>query len=193
MPKHRPGTSALAAAPGRTEGGAGVFRIIVVVALKFLLPVFYLKFPFAAGWGNFVLDAADGDILIPAGLPDATYQLIDKAADWVAYLFMFIWGWKREIRREIAATFALRTVGQALFFATRNELALFFFPNLLEPLFLIYVTMARLRGWDRVQGLYTAHIRPIWVGILLYKFQDEWITHVVNVDRSELIRRLLGM
>ena len=166
--------------------------IVIIIALKFILPVLYLQFPFAAGWGNFILDTVDGDILIPAGLADPTYQLIDKAADWIAYLFMFIWGWKKPIRREIAATFALRTVGQLLFFITQNEIVFFYFPNLLEPLFLIYVTIARFKGKDRVYDIYRKYIWPIWIFILLYKFQDEYITHVSNTDRSELIRRLFG-
>jgi len=89
----------------------GLAIIILVVALKFVLPFLYLFFPFAAGWGNFVLDSVDGDLLIPAGLDGNIYQNLDKAADWVAYLFMFIWAWRKPIRREITIVFALRTVG----------------------------------------------------------------------------------
>lgn len=164
--------------------------IVLIIGLKFLLPVLYLWFPFAAGWGNWILDSVDGDLLIPAGLDPGLYQNLDKAADWIGYLFIFIWGWKQPIRREITATFALRTVGQALFFATHNELMLFYFPNLLEPLFLVYVTVARFRGRDRVQAIYRARFRWIWLGILLYKFQDEWFTHVANVDRTEFVKAL---
>ena len=32
----------------------------------------------------------------------------------------------------------------------------------------------------------------IWVFVVAYKLQDEFITHVANVDRSELIGRLFG-
>lgn len=46
--------------------------IIIVVALKFLLPVLYLRAPFLAGWANFLLDSIDGDILVPAGLAEPT-------------------------------------------------------------------------------------------------------------------------
>ncbi len=169
-----------------------LWLIVPVLALKFLLPVLYLWFPFAAGWGNWILDSVDGDLLMPAGLDFALYQNLDKAADWVGYLFIFIWGWKRPIRREITATFALRTVGQVLFFATHNELMLFYFPNLLEPLFLVYVTIARFRGQDRVQAIYRARLLWIWLGILVYKFQDEWFTHVANVDRTEYIKALFS-
>jgi hypothetical protein len=166
--------------------------IVLIVGLKFLLPVLYLWFPFAAGWGNWILDSVDGDLLIPAGLDAGLYQNLDKAADWVGYLFIFLWGWKQPIRREITATFALRTVGQALFFATQNELMLFYFPNLLEPLFLVYVTIARFRGHDRGHAIYRARLRWIWLGILLYKFQDEWFTHVANVDRTEFVKALFS-
>lgn len=165
--------------------------IIPILALKFALPVLYLRFPFAAGWANWLLDSVDGDLLMPAGLDFGLYQHIDKAADWTAYLFIFIWAWRRPIRREISATFALRTIGQALFFATDNEMMLFWFPNLEEPLFLVYVTIARFRGWDRAQAIYRARIVWIWLGILAYKFQDEWFTHVANVDRTEFLRGLL--
>ncbi|MDO9693779.1 MAG: hypothetical protein Q7W56_03555 [Candidatus Latescibacteria bacterium] len=165
--------------------------IVVVIALKFLLPVLFLRFPFAAGWANWLLDSVDGDLLIPAGLDEVLYQNLDKSADWVGYLFIFIWGWRQPIRREIAATFALRTVGQALFFVTQDEFMFFCFPNLLEPLFLVYATIARFRGWDRVQAIYRARLVWIWLGILVYKFQDEWFTHVANVDRTEFVKGLL--
>jgi hypothetical protein len=166
--------------------------IILVVALKFGLPVLYLWFPFAAGWGNWVLDSVDGDLLIPAGLANATYQNLDKAADWVGYLFIFIWGLRKPIRREITATFLLRTVGQVLFFTTHREIVFFWFPNLLEPLFLVYVTMARFRGQEMAQAIYRRRLVWIWLGILVYKFQDEWFTHVANVDRSDYLKSLLG-
>jgi hypothetical protein len=162
----------------------------LVIALKFILPVFYLRYPFAAGWANFLLDSVDGDLLVPGGVPEAAYQQMDKLADYVAYVFMLIWGWRTPIRRAVVATFLLRTVGQALFFATGNELALFFFPNLLEPLFLVYVTLARFKGVAAGDAAYARHRVLIWALICIYKFQDEWLTHVANVDRTSLVRSL---
>ena len=164
--------------------------IVLIVALKFLLPLFFFVAPFPAGWANFFLDSVDGALLIPAGLADSTYQNVDKAADWFTYLCIFVWGWKRPIRREIAVTFALRTVGQTLFFLTQREIVFFWFPNLLEPLFLVWISLARLKGADAVAGIYRRRWRWIWLGILLYKFQDEWFTHVANVDRTEFFRSI---
>ena len=37
--------------------------------------VFY---PFIGAWLNFILDTIDGDILIPLGLTDPIYQLVDR-------------------------------------------------------------------------------------------------------------------
>jgi len=166
--------------------------IVVVVALKFLLPVLIFRFPFAAGWANFFLDSIDGDILVPAGLPEPTYQVVDKVADWVTYLCIVLWGWKREIRTEVVVVFLLRTIGQVLFLLSGNELILFVFPNLLEPLFLVYVTIARIKGWDNVYTIYRRYAAPIWAAILVYKFQDEYVTHVANVDRTTLMKSLLN-
>ena len=106
--------------------------IVFIVILRFALPVMIPWFPFLAGWGNFILDSIDGDFLVPLGLEDANYQLIDKIADYVTYIFILIWSWKRVIRKEILVTFLIRTIGQFAFFFTRDEMMLFYFPNLLE-------------------------------------------------------------
>lgn len=167
----------------------GNFLIFIIIAAKFLLPVLFIWFPFLAGWANFVLDTIDGDILIPLGLEDYNYQTIDKLADYFTYVFMLIVGWRWQIHKEIKITFAIRTVGQLLFFLTRDELMFFFFPNLLEPLFLIYATLLFFKK-KNAHKIYKKYFKSIWAFILVYKFQDELITHVVNVDRSELIKSI---
>ncbi len=117
-----------------------VIIIGVIVVAKFAIPVLIVRFPFAAGWANFVLDTVDGDLLIPLGLEDGPYQLIDKAADWCTYVGMVFVAREWTIKRTIVALFVFRTVGQLLFFITGEEI-IFFFPNFLEPLFLIYATI----------------------------------------------------
>jgi hypothetical protein len=163
----------------------------VIIALKYLLPILLIPFPFAAGWANFVLDSVDGDILIPAGVQDRTYQLIDKSADWVTYVFMVIAGRRWPIRRWLAGLFVLRSIGQALFFVTADERVFFLFPNFLEPLFLAYATVRAFKRGD-APDFYWRHRLAIWVVVVLYKLQDEWITHIANVDRSELLRGLFS-
>ena len=163
----------------------------MVVAAKYLLPLLLIPFPFLAGWANFVLDSADGELLIPLGLSDPVYQQIDKSADYVTYAFMVVAAWRWPLRRVIVALFALRTVGQALFFITSNEIVFFLFPNFLEPLFLVYATILFFKH-SEAPAFFARHAVVIWVLVVAYKLQDEFITHVANVDRSELIARLFG-
>lgn len=164
--------------------------IAVIVGLKYLVPVLLLRFPFQAGWANFVLDSVDGDLLLPLGLADPTYQRIDKLADWVTYVFMVAAARRWPIWRWVLACFALRTVGQALFFVTGDERVFFLFPNFLEPLFLIYATLLFFKK-DEAHAVYARHRLAIWIFIVLYKLQDEWVTHIGNIDRSDWLRGLL--
>lgn len=164
-----------------------------IIALKFAVPIAIVFVPFAGGWANFVLDTIDGDLLIPLGLDDATYQPIDKIADWFTYVGMAVaaWRFRWPIRKWVYALFAMRTAGQLTFFITGDERVFFYFPNLLEPLFLVYATIVAFKK-DLAPEVYRAHRWPIWIGVVVYKMQDEWITHIGNFDRSEWIRGLFG-
>jgi hypothetical protein len=159
--------------------------IAIVIAAKFILPFFMLKWPFWASVANFILDTSDGDILMPAGLSDATYQPIDKIADYVTYIVMIIAARKWEIRKTIWGLFALRTVGQALFFITGSEVVFFYFPNFLEPLFIVYAFLL-LKYKNNAFAEYKKHGFPIWLGIVLYKMWNEWNTHIANIDLSTI-------
>lgn len=168
------------------------------VAAKFLLPVATIWFPFAAGWTNFVLDSVDGDILVPAGYGDSLvaddnelYQLTDKAADYVTYICMVIAAWKWPVRKLIIALFAFRTIGQVLYFATRNELMFVYFPNFLEPFFLVCATVLRFNRTDP-WGHISRHKWLYGVLVFVYKMQDEVSTHLINFDRSDWLRGLFG-
>ena len=165
--------------------------IAVVVALKYLLPALLVPFPFFAGVANFVLDSVDGDILIPLGLSDPVYQQIDKSADYVTYVCMVVAAWRWPLRRVVIALFAFRSVGQALFFITGDEIVFFLFPNFLEPLFLAYAGILLFKRAE-APAFFARHAVVIWVLVIVYKLQDEYVTHVGNVDRTELIGRLFG-
>lgn len=162
-----------------------IILIGLVIAAKFILPLFMLKWPFLAASLNFILDTVDGDILMPLGLADSTYQPIDKIADYVTYILMAVVAWKWDIRKTILALFAFRTVGQILFFATGSEVVFFYFPNFLEPLFIVYAFLL-LRYKNRAFEKYKKNGFPIWLGIILYKMWNEWNTHIANIDLSQI-------
>jgi len=186
----------------QASGPRETVAIALIIAAKFGLPLLILRFPFAAGWANFFLDSFDGDLLIPLGLPNEVYQPVDKITDWVTYIVIVVYVfWKAwPIRRLMLALFLYRSVGQISFLVTGNELLLAFFPNFLEPLFLVTVTILtfervvrRFPDWeDRGFAILFRHKWLIGGTIVIYKLIDEYITHVGNIDRSELLQRLLG-
>ena len=116
--------------------------------------------------------------------------MIDKIADYSTYVFIVIWSWKKVIKKEIIVTFIIRSIGQFSFFFTRDEMMLFYFPNLVEPLFLVFATVEFFKGKEFAAKWYKRNIVWIWLCILAYKFQDEWFTHVTNVDRTEFFKNI---
>lgn len=176
--------------------------IVLIIVAKFALPVLIIRFPFAAGWANFFLDGFDGDLLIPLGLPDDIYQPVDKLSDWVTYVAIVIVGYRNAwpTKQLMLGLFLFRSVGQVGFLLTGNELLLAAFPNFLEPLFLVTVSIL---AWERVvrrlpdwqeRGFAILHRHRWLIGtlIVIYKLQDEYFTHVANVDRSEFFQQLFG-
>ena len=119
------------------------------------------------------------------------YQNLDKVADYTTYVFMVVAAWRWPVRKWIVGLFVLRTVGQTAFFITQDELMLLLFPNLLEPLFLVCATLLAFKRAAASDHL-TRHRYVYSAAVFVYKMQDEVLTHLVDFDRSDAIRRLFG-
>ena len=160
-------------------------------SLKFITPSLMLRFPCFGAWGNWVLDSVDGDILLELGLSDQTYQTIDKAADYFSYVIMLVVGLRWRIKRLLILLFIYRSIGQGLFFVTRNEIVFLYFPNFLEPLVLAYTLLLfRHKGLETQAYIsYRKHLGIIWAVIAIYKVWNEWYLHSANIDLSS---RLFG-
>ena len=192
------------AGPTVAEGTTSLemVAIALIVAAKFALPILIVRYPFVAGWANFVLDSVDGDLLIPLGLLNEVYQPVDKVTDWVTYVAIVVVAYRDvwPIRRLMLGLFVFRSVGQVGFLLTGNELLLALFPNFLEPLFLVTATILafervvrRAPDWrDRSFAVLNRYRWLLGGLIVIYKLQDEYFTHVANVDRSDFLRDLLG-
>jgi len=172
-----------------------IIGIAFIIFLKFAIPTAILFFPFIAGWANFILDTIDGDMLIPLGLADLAYQLIDKVADWTTYIGMVLaaWRFRWSIKKWIYGLFIFRSIGQTAFLMTGDEKWLFIFPNFLEPLFLVYATIFFFNKASEPMAyeFYLKHKQAVWIFVIIYKIQDEYLTHIANVDRSDLIKNLV--
>ena len=103
-------------------------------------------------------------------------------------------------KRLMLGLFLFRSVGQVGFLVTGNELLLAFFPNFLEPLFLVTVTILAFErvirhypDWqERGFAILYRYRWLIGTVIVIYKLQDEWVTHVGNIDRTEFLEQLFG-
>ena len=166
---------------------------IFVIALKFLVPALIPKFPFLGMWGNYILDAADGDILQALGVNEFSYQSIDKFADLFSYIFMVIAAWRWQIRKTAVVLFIYRVIGQVAFFATRNELYFFYFQNFLEPLLLVYTFLIFKKGSEKkAYKVYRKHLLVVWFIVIAYKLWNEWYLHYANIDLSTIFLGING-
>ena len=144
-----------------------------------------MPFPFVAGWANFFLDAFDGDWLIPLGLPNEIYQPVDKITDWVTYVAIVVvafWNEWPTKRLMLGLSWSAGRPGRPL--VTGNELLLALFPNFLEPLFLVTVTILAFErvirhdpDWqERGFAILYRYRWLIGTVIAIDKLEDEWIT-----------------
>ena len=158
-----------------------------VVFLKIAVPALMLKFPFAGLWGNYFLDVVDGDILRFLGMPEFTYQSIDKVCDLVSYFFMLGLGMRLKVRKLIIVLFFYRLIGQILFFVTRNEAVFFYFQNLLEPFLMIYTLLWLVKKDEGLAfATYKKHVFIVWAIVIAYKVWNEWYLHIANIDLSTI-------
>lgn len=170
-----------------------IFLQILVIFLKFLVPVLMPWYPFQAVWGNYFLDVIDGDILLSLGLNDYSYQTIDKIADLFSYVFMLILGFRWNIRKIIIVLFTYRIVGQILFLITRNELTFVLFQNFLEPLVMAYTLIIFRQGSEtKAFQTYKRHSKLIWAIVIGYKLWNEWYLHYANIDLSTIFFGFTG-
>lgn len=160
---------------------------IIVISLKFLIPPLMLIFPFYSLWGNYFLDVVDGDILLSLGMSAVTYQVIDKFADFISYIFMLILGLRWQIKKIIVILFIYRIIGQVLFFITGNELVFFYFQNFLEPLMMVYALLIfKTKSEEKAYIAYKKNFLLIWTIVIIYKIWNEWYLHFANIDLSQM-------
>lgn len=169
------------------------FPALIIIALKFIVPATLLVFPFQAAWLNYFLDVIDGDLLMSFGLDDRTYQTVDKVADYFSYIFMLLLGLRWRIKKIIIGLFIYRSIGQLLFFITRDEMMFFYFQNFLEPLVMIYALLIfKQKSEEKAFQTYSKHKVIIWAIIFGYKIWNEWYLHFANIDLSTIFFGING-
>jgi hypothetical protein len=164
--------------------------VVVVVLLRFTIPLFIPKYPLPAILAALVLDAADQTIFSwVTNDPLPGYQSYDKALD-VYYLAIAYIATMRTWRDPVAFQlsrflYLYRLVGVTLFELIGARWLLLVFPNTFEYFFDAYEAV-RTR-WNPLRMSATALVGTaafIWIVI---KLPQEWWIHVAQLDFTEFM------
>ncbi|MGH2609971.1 MAG: hypothetical protein ACRDHF_12905 [Tepidiformaceae bacterium] len=168
------------------------FVFILIAAVRLLVPISVLRWPF---WGGLACIAADGfDSIIQDALGvhpiEEDYHNVDKAFD-IYYLAFEAWvarGWVDALARVTALVlFGLRLVAVILFEIT-DERWLFFAvgPNVFENFFLFVAGMLTIdRHWRIPSG---AHLAAIVVFVGAPKVLQEYVMHYREAQTWDFVR-----
>ncbi|MEJ7839712.1 MAG: hypothetical protein WKF81_12920 [Thermomicrobiales bacterium] len=170
--------------------------LIVVIALRILVPLLILKKPLVGGVLAMALDAFDVvivELFGPGGM-GSHYQNIDKGLD-LWYLGLEFWvslQWLDRIPRLISiGLFGYRVVGVVLFELIGWRPLLFIFPNLFENWFLLYLIRTT---WFGGIALDTWANCLKWLFILyIPKLGEEYLLHVAEAQPWSWIKQRVGL
>jgi hypothetical protein len=160
---------------------------VVVVGLRFLLPLFIPRRPLPATLACLVLDGIDQSVFQAFGVDPPGYQNYDKAMDLFYLSIAFLsslQNWTHPGAVGISRfLYFYRLVGVMAFEITGERTLLLVFPNTFEYFFLAY-EVVRLRWDPRRLGRRTWLLvaGAIWV---LVKLPQEYWIHVAQLDFTD--------
>jgi hypothetical protein len=164
---------------------------LVVVTLRFVIPLFIPRFPLPAIIAALVLDAADQTIFQQlTNLNLDGYQSYDKALDiyYLTIAFLAVYrNWANTMAINVARfLWYYRLVGVWLFEVLQHRWLLFVFPNTFEYYFIAIVAIRTM--WDprRLSNRAVLAIAAfIWVVI---KLPQEWWIHIAQNDFTDFMK-----
>jgi hypothetical protein len=164
---------------------------LVVLALRFVIPLFIPRFPLPAILAALVLDAADQTIFQQfTNLNLDGYQNYDKALDifYLTIAFLAVYrNWTNTTAINVARfLWYYRLVGVWLFEVSQERWLLFVFPNTFEYFFIAYAAIRT--QWDPRRLTDRAVIGLaafIWIFI---KLPQEWWIHIAQNDFTDFMK-----
>lgn len=162
----------------------------VVVATRFILPLWIPLFPLPAILGCLVVDAIDQPIFQTFTSVDLSqYQAYDKALDifYLSIAMMTMYrNWKSRPAVEIGRVlFFLRLVGVLAFETTGWRWLLFLFPNAFEYYFIFYEAIRSRWAPTRLKAhFYIVSAAVIWI----LKLPQEYWIHIAKLDVTDQVK-----
>lgn len=163
-----------------------LFTLIVV---RLIIPLIIFINPAISAVLEIFVDTVDGDILRRYYKWDRlNYQVYDKYLDFWWYIAILIFSviqihnpW---VLFLIIVFFLVRLAGQIIFVVTKSEEILLYFPNVIEPVFLVYLLVPDLLSTFRSLIITTVFL------IIIKVFVEYWI-HIWKFSLGDIIRRHL--
>jgi hypothetical protein len=164
---------------------------LVILALRFGIPLLIPRFPLPAILAALVIDAADQSIFQQfTNLSLDGYQNYDKALDiyYLTIAFLAVYrNWTNTMAINVARfLWYYRLVGVWLFELYQERWILFVFPNTFEYFFIAYVAIAT--QWDPrrlTDRAVVALAAFIWIVI---KLPQEWWIHIAQNDFTDFMK-----
>ena len=163
---------------------------VIVVLLRFFVPLAIPRFPLPAILACLVLDAADQSIFQAfTDDPLPGYQTYDKALD-VYYLaiayFSSMRNWREPTAFQVGRFLYLyRLVGVTLFELLDQRWLLFVFPNTFEYFFIAYEAVRTRWNPARLSALAVVSM-AVFITVFI-KFPQEWWIHIAQLDFTEFM------
>ena len=163
--------------------------LVVVVIIRFLVPLGTFRFPLPAILLSLVVDAADQTVLAAFDAEPGNYQQYDKALD-IYYLSIAYISTLRNWTvgpafRVAQVLWYWRLIGVLIFELTFARSVLLIFPNTFEFFFIFYEAIRLRYVPDRLPPrIVIAVAAGIWIFVKLP--QEYWI-HVAQLDFTEVV------
>ena len=160
--------------------------LIVIFALRILVPLTIFRFSLWGGLASLIVHVADTNIVKPFGVEIPNYTLTDKYLDTyylgIEMIVSLSW-FSRLAKNTSIALYFWRLVGLTAFKITGAQYLLFIFPNLFENFFLFYVFWMKIGKETKERFWLNSYKRLGWVLFLLWlpKIPQELILHVWKI------------
>ena len=170
--------------------------LLIVIALRLVVPLLILRSPLAGGLAAMVLDTLDVVIIELIGLGGFGdhYSQLDKGLDtyYLSLELIVALGWVSPWARLPAIfLFADRVIGVVLFEVTGARWLLLVFPNLFENWWLYCIVVARF-----FPSIYPRSIKTVaipMIALLIPKLGQEWLLHYAEAQPWDWTKKhLLG-
>jgi hypothetical protein len=158
--------------------------LLTLTLVRMLLPLTVLRWPLIGVLLTLGADLVDYHIFQMMYPIDFTlYSRWDKMLDFYYLIFFWFatWEWKNMTARYLgSALFAYRSLGVVLFLASGTTGFLFFFPNLFENFFILYLLSLKLLNKDMIKNFKFASIFITIASVP--KLAQEYVMHFARLE-----------